>query len=224
MSGIYIACGTCRYMSQPKIQLETFKAWAGLSSDISYYLNSHHIDFSEWTFGDRARPTRVTATAASGVAEKVLGHKCEDTITVNATWENPETKTIGIANYTSSWVAPKSDVHTQQRFFAMCQSGEISVDQAHRGYTVSSDAAGFASPNPLFMKYTPDEGRFVGQSSYGYRSFEVFVAACREINAGTKRPHDFDKSLATVHCTYQGTAILQAGRLSLDNDCVYCDK
>jgi D-galacturonate reductase len=29
------------YMSQPKQQLETFRAWAGKSSDISYYLNSH---------------------------------------------------------------------------------------------------------------------------------------------------------------------------------------
>ena len=29
------------YMSQPKLQLDTFKAWAGKSSDISYYLNSH---------------------------------------------------------------------------------------------------------------------------------------------------------------------------------------
>ena len=28
------------YMSQPKSQLETFKAWAGKDSDISYYLNS----------------------------------------------------------------------------------------------------------------------------------------------------------------------------------------
>ena len=36
------------YMSQPKHQLETFKAWAGKSSDISYYLNSHHVDFHEW--------------------------------------------------------------------------------------------------------------------------------------------------------------------------------
>ena len=31
------------YMSQPKTQLDTFRAWAGKSSDISYYLNSHHI-------------------------------------------------------------------------------------------------------------------------------------------------------------------------------------
>lgn len=28
------------YMSQPKSQLETFKSWAGIDSDISYYLNS----------------------------------------------------------------------------------------------------------------------------------------------------------------------------------------
>ena len=34
------------YMSQPKFQLETFKSWAGIDSDISYYLNSHHIDVS----------------------------------------------------------------------------------------------------------------------------------------------------------------------------------
>ena len=36
------------YMSQPKFQLETFKAWAGLGSDISYYLNSHHIGLHVW--------------------------------------------------------------------------------------------------------------------------------------------------------------------------------
>ena len=36
------------YMSQPKRQLETFRAWAGKNSDISYYLNSHHIDFHVW--------------------------------------------------------------------------------------------------------------------------------------------------------------------------------
>merc|ERR1711884_196355 len=36
------------YMSQPKFQLETFRAWAGLGSDISYYLNSHHVDLHVW--------------------------------------------------------------------------------------------------------------------------------------------------------------------------------
>lgn len=31
------------YMSQPKSQLQTFAAWAGIDSDISMYLNSHHV-------------------------------------------------------------------------------------------------------------------------------------------------------------------------------------
>lgn len=67
----------------------------------------------------------------------------------------------GTAVYTSSWVAPKADVHSQQRFFYMGQKGEISVDQAHRGYTVAKDGDGFKSVNPLFMKYTPTNGERV---------------------------------------------------------------
>lgn len=67
------------------------------------------------------------------------------------------------------------------------------------------------------MKYTPSEGAFVGQLSYGYRSFECFIAAVQKIAAGVAAPRDFDKSLATVHTTLQGTAILHAGRMSLDN-------
>jgi D-galacturonate reductase len=34
------------YMSQPKSQLQTFSAWAGIDSDISYYLNSHHVRYT----------------------------------------------------------------------------------------------------------------------------------------------------------------------------------
>ena len=34
--------------------------------------------------------------------------------------------------YTSSWVAPKSDVHSQQRFHYLGSKGELTVDQAHR--------------------------------------------------------------------------------------------
>jgi D-galacturonate reductase len=121
---------------------------------------------------------------------------------------------------TSSWVAPKSDVHSQQRFFYMGTKGEITVDQAHRGCTVATDDTGFASVNPLFMKYTPTNGKFSGQGSYGVKSFENFVDACRAINAGISKPQDFDDgSIATVHTTLQGTAILEAGRRSLDSDC-----
>lgn len=206
------------YMSQPKHQLETFKAWAGKSSDISYYLNSHHVDWSEWTLASIARPIRVTATGSTGVA-KSKDINTEDSITLTVQWENMNDKTLGCAVYTSSWVAPKSDVHSQQRFFYMGTKGEINVDQAHRGCTVATDGNGFASVNPLFMKYTPTNGMFSGQGSYGVRSFENFIDACREINSGAKKASDFDDgSLATVHTTMQGTAILEAGRLSLDAD------
>jgi len=206
------------YMSQPKHQLETFKAWAGKSSDISYYLNSHHVDWSEWTLAGIARPVRVTATGSTGVA-KAKGIETEDSITLTVQWENISDKTLGTAVYTSSWVAPKSDVHSQQRFFYMGCAGEINVDQAHRGCTVSTDETGFGSVNPLFMKYTPTNGKFSGQGSYGVRSFENFIDACRDVNSGESKPEDFDDgSLATVHTTMQGTAILEAGRRSLDSD------
>ena len=55
-------------MTQPKAQLDTFKAWAGKSSDISYYLNSHHMDVHCWSVGDASRPERVVAFAATGAA------------------------------------------------------------------------------------------------------------------------------------------------------------
>jgi D-galacturonate reductase len=66
--------------------------------------------------------------------------KCEDTITLTVVWENidgssstgaltqncswsqikfPSSTVTGV--YTSSWIAPKGDVHSQQRFFYMGQ-------------------------------------------------------------------------------------------------------
>ena len=105
------------YMSQPKLQLETFKSWAGVSSDISYYLNSHHVDFHEWVMsGGRGRPLRVVGMGATGVAEKQLGRPCEDTISLHVHWENLPSRCVGIASYTASWIAAPADVHSQQRF------------------------------------------------------------------------------------------------------------
>lgn len=205
------------YMSQPKHQLDTFRAWAGKSSDISYYLNSHHVDFCEWATEQRSRPIRVTATASMGVATRQFNIQTEDTITLTVLWENKSGST-GTGVYTSSWAAPKADVHSQQRFFYMGQKGEITVDQAHRGYNTSVDGDGYRSVNPLFMKYTPTNGKFSGQNGYGYVSFEKFIDAAREINAGEKTPSDFDESLPTVGTTYLTTSILEAGRMSLDLD------
>lgn len=206
------------YMSQPKSQLDTFRAWAGKSTDISYYLNSHHIDFNIWAVAHLARPRTVFASAATGVAES-KGVDTEDIITLTATWENIHSGSQATAVYTSSWIAPKGDVHSEQRFFYVGHNGEINVDQAHRGFTVVSDEVGRASPNPLFMKYAPDtDGYFAGQNCYGYRSIEAFVQAASMIREGHATPEDFRHKLATVGETTLVTAILEAGRKSLDDN------
>ena len=226
------------YMSQPKHQLDTFRAWAGKSSDISYYLNSHHIDFHEWcAHSTMCRPVKVNAIASTGVATGQFDINTEDTITLTVEWENLQKETIttnnnnnnsetntevkerrtkGTGIYTSSWIAPKSDVHSQQRFFYMGQGGEINIDQAHRGYNMSIDNGGYRSVNPLFMKYTPSNGYFSGQKGYGYVSFEEFINAVTEINSGKKKVEDYDGKLATIGTTFLTTAILEAGRRSLD--------
>jgi D-galacturonate reductase len=206
------------YMSQPKRQLKTFASWAGASSDISFYLNSHHVDFSEWCLQGIARPVQVSAVAATGVGSAMLGRAMEDTITLTVQWENLATGNLGIGVYTASWIAPPSDVHSQQRFFVMCHGGEVTVDQAHRGYTCATDDGPFSSVNPLFWKSTPSDGKFAGQGGYGYRSIEAFVRAVKAIQEGKATPSDFDDgSIATVGTTFQTTAVLEAGKHSLDD-------
>lgn len=49
-----------------------------------------------------------------------------------------------------------------------------------------------------------------------YRSFEAFVDACIELNNGTATLESFDHLLATIGTTYRTTAILEAGRISLN--------
>jgi len=208
------------YMSQPKFQLETFKAWAGIGSDISYYLNSHHIDLHVWAMQGKARCVSVRAVASTGVvAEQILGRPCEDTITITAEWQNMQSGSLGHAVYTASWTAAKADVHSQQRFFCLMEEGEVTADQCHRGYTLASDESnGLMSLNPLYIRNVPDsKGRYCGQAGYGYVSFERFARAAAEINAGKATPGDFDDDLPTGRVTEAVTAILEAGRMSLDN-------
>jgi hypothetical protein len=51
------------------------------------------------------------------------------------------------------------------------------------------------------------------------RSLEAFVDAAAAVNAGPAQPCDYDYSLASIATTYRTTAILEAGRRSLDGDC-----
>lgn len=183
----------------------------------SYYLNSHHIDFHAWALTGIARPTLVSAVASNGIANKVLGRQnVEDTITLTVQWVNlAAPHSAGTAVYTASWAAAKADVHSQQRFFYLGASGEVSVDQAHRGYTAATDAdvgrcalstlskllmglfQGFASVNPLYMRYVPDhQGRFVGQQGYGYQSFSRFVEAVHMVREGSSSPQDFNAGIS----------------------------
>lgn len=145
------------YMSQPKSQLETFKAWAGKDSDISYYLNSHHIDVHESMVSERGWvPVSVTASASEGIAN---GLGCqpgtEDTITLLVNWEKEGAQgTRGTAIYTASWTAPqKAGVHSQQHFHYVASKGEIRVNQAKRDYDVTMDETGIAWINPFYMQY-----------------------------------------------------------------------
>ncbi|KAJ6152582.1 hypothetical protein N7497_006901 [Penicillium chrysogenum] len=208
------------YMSQPKSQLETFKAWAGRDSDISYYLNSHHIDICE-SMVPEYKPVRVTATASQGTAAE-LGcvPETEDTITLLVEWrrrDNPAKIATGV--YTASWTAPQNaGVHSNQYFHYMAANGEIRVNQAKRGYEVTGDDQGLIHFNPFYMRYAPDEeGNFSGQTGYGYISFEKFIDAVTAVNEGRVTLDQLDaRPLPTLRNTIATTAILDAGRKSLD--------
>lgn len=212
-------------MSQPKSQLETFKAWAGVESDISYYLNSHHVDICDSMVSQHNYiPIKVSASASKGVATSLGCDKAtEDTISLVVRWQKRGDPTkIATGVYTASWTAPqRAGVHSNQYFHYLAENGEIRVDQAKRGYDVADDANGqLMWFNPFYMRYAPDEdGNFNGQTGYGYISIEKFVDGCRQVNAGTLKPADLDaKGLPTLRNTIATTAILEAGRRSIDED------
>lgn len=104
----------------------------------------------------------------------------------------------------------------------MASTGEIRVDQAKRGYDVADDSLadkGLMWYNPFYMRYAPDEeGNFGGQGGYGYVSFEKFVDGCALVNKnGAEALKELDKrGLPTLRNTVLTTAILEAGRRSLD--------
>ncbi|CRJ83525.1 hypothetical protein D7B24_007848 [Verticillium nonalfalfae] len=211
------------YMSQPKSQLETFKAWAGVDSDISYYLNSHHIDICDSMVTQQGYlPVKVSASASKGVATDLgCDPATEDTISLIVQWarkDDPSKRATGV--YTASWTAPqRAGVHSNQYFHYLAQNGEIRIDQAKRGYDVADDSLGqLMWYNPFYMRYAPDEdGNFNGQTGYGYISIEKFVDGCRQVNSGALKPEDLNKKgLPTLRNTIATTAILEAGRRSID--------
>lgn len=53
-------------------------------------------------------------------------------------------------------------------------------------------------------------------SAYGYLSFEAFIDAVAEVNSGRKTVSDYDGVIPTLSTIVGTTAILEAGRRSLD--------
>ena len=70
------------------------------------------------------------------------------------------------------------------------------------------------------MRYAPDEeGNFGGQTGYGYISFEKFIDAVTAVNEGRLTLDQLDaRPLPTLKNTIATTAILNAGRVSLDEN------
>ena len=100
----------------------------------------------------------------------------------------------------------------------MASKGEVRVNQAKRGYDATTDEQGLTWYNPFYMKYAPDEeGNFAGQHGYGYISFEKFIDCVTALRRGKVTLAELDqRALPTLANTIATTAILEAGRRSLD--------
>ncbi|KAJ3040389.1 hypothetical protein HDV00_010943 [Rhizophlyctis rosea] len=217
--------------------------------DPMYDLNSHYIDIHAWGVKDFAVPVSVMATAATGVATSALYNCVAGTelftqvsvlgISSSALImpSNPRRGCLNteipiIASHyqkplnSASWVSPKSDVHTQQHFHYMGHTGELRIDQAHRGYTSSLDSPSpsHSSHNPLYIRYTPDsQGHYVGQGCYSHRSIEEWADTCVKVNRGEIKREEAERLIPTIESSAVVTAILEAGRRSLDGGGVVVD-
>ncbi|KKY24814.1 putative nad binding rossmann fold [Phaeomoniella chlamydospora] len=166
-------------------------------------LLSHHLQLLE-------------AAKTHGVFVFVEHHKRFDPAYADA--RHKANTQLGDFNYFYSYMSqPKSQLETFKAWADMASKGEVRINQAKRGYDVASDES-FSWLNPFYMKYAPDEeGNFNGQTGYGYISFEKFVDAVNALKDGKVTLEELDKRpLPTLANTVLTTAILEAGRRSLD--------
>jgi D-galacturonate reductase len=69
------------------------------------------------------------------------------------------------------------------------------------------------------VKYSPDENGYMEHTGYGYVSLEKFIDAAQLVSAGKRTAESFErKGLPTIGETVLTTAILNAGRISLDEN------
>ncbi|MBS3136589.1 Gfo/Idh/MocA family oxidoreductase [Candidatus Woesearchaeota archaeon] len=203
--------------SQPYTQLGIFSSWLQRgASDISYYLNSHHVGYHVLAMEKIARPIQVKAYASNGIARS-MGFDTEDIITLMVQWQNlSNADRTGTATYTAGWVdLPGAEAYSRQGFSCQMENGHFEIDQTHRGYLhVSKDGA--KSPNPAFFNYSPDDaGFFDGRGCYGYESIARFMELARGVRQGSTNLEDAVRRYPSIQRTLQLTAILEAGRISL---------
>jgi D-galacturonate reductase len=69
------------------------------------------------------------------------------------------------------------------------------------------------------VKYSPDEEGYLDHTGYGYTSLEKFIDAARLVSGGERTADSFEnRGLPTIKETVLTTAILNAGRISLDEN------
>jgi D-galacturonate reductase len=112
----------------------------GKDLDISYYLNSHHIDVNDWMVPDY-EPLRVTATASKGFATELEDDSwTASNITLAVDWGHPQDKkkrATGI--YTARWAAAHAAPggHPNEYYDYMGSNGELRIE-GNRGYGVAN--------------------------------------------------------------------------------------
>ncbi|KAG9241096.1 hypothetical protein BJ878DRAFT_536729 [Calycina marina] len=166
------------YMSQPK----------SVNSDISYYLNSHHIDICDSMFSYKGcSPVKVSASAGKGIAIELGCDPCtEDTTTVMVTWQHRDDP---------SKLATRVNVADDSSALGLMWFNPFYMKYA-----------------------PDEGGNFAGQGGYRYVSFEKFIDGCKLSNElGKEGLNRLNKrGLPTLSNTLATTAILEAGRRALD--------
>jgi hypothetical protein len=106
-----------------------------------------------------------------------------------------------------------------QRHTAHLPDAPPSAHHTHATRQPTTHHTPHTAPTTL-RRYTPDaNGLFAGQSGYGYVSIAAFIEAAASLNSGARSAAHYEQEgqLALAASTLAVTAILQAGRLSLDN-------
>lgn len=217
------------WMSQPKRQVTGAFSQHLHSTDINFYLNSHHVDFHCLVMKRLGYvPISVSAVGSNGILNKndfiKSNHpSIHDSITLLVTFKRK--KNSGLieetcaAVYSAAWSSPDaSPVYSAQEWHALANGVEIRVNQGRRGYEIANDKTdSFSFVNPLFFRYGRDEkGNFDGEFCYGYKILEDFILACHSINNHINNsPLDSKFPLLTNEECLWTTMILEGGQRSL---------